>query len=159
MKATVYLETTLVSYLVGRPSDNLIVAAHQELTRQWWTEHLRNFRGVISRFVLDEVREGDPVMVRLRLAELSRFESLPITDGALRLGRALLATGIFPAESSLDASHIAMAAAHKVHFLATWNCRHLANARAAERVRKVCQTEGFACPVICTPEELMELEP
>lgn len=157
MKPTVYLETTLVSYLVARPSENLIVAAHQELTRQWWSQHLRGFRGVVSQFVLDEARDGEPAMVRKRLKELRRFARLTITAEALALGRALLAADIFPPKSVLDAAHIAVAAAHGVHFLATWNCRHLANARASERVRGVCLREGFACPVICTPEELMEI--
>ena len=35
-KRRVYLETTIVSYLTGRPSRDLVIAAHQELTLEWW---------------------------------------------------------------------------------------------------------------------------
>ncbi len=159
MKPTLYLETTIVSYLVGQPTDNLIVAAHQELTRQWWREDRHGFRLYISQFVQDEAGDGDPVLARQRLATLRGVPKLMIDRRALELGRTLLATGLFPQGSARDASHISVAAVCGIDFLLTWNCKHLANARVFERVWKLCSAAGYRCPVICTPEELQEIEP
>ena len=95
-------------------------------------------------------------MARKRVTALKPFERLGISAEVLRLGRALLQTGLFPQECARDASHISVAAVYDVHFLLTWNFKHLANARLADQVRRVCREEGFPCPVICTPEELLE---
>ena len=157
MKPTLYLETTVVSYLVARPSDNLVVAAHQQVTYQWWNKRLPDFQVVVSQFVLDEAGDGEPVMARKRMAALKAFERLKTSPEVLRLGRALLRTNMFPQESARDASHISVAAVYGIHFLLTWNFKHLANARLVDRVRQVCREEGFSCPVICTPEELLEV--
>ena len=157
MKPTLYLETTIVSYYVARPTDQLIVAAHQELTRQWWEQRLKGFRAYISQFVLDEVRDGDPIMVRKRLRALRGLERLPTVNTALELGRKLLLSGLFPRAAARDASHLSMAAAYGLQFLVTWNCRHLANARVFDRVWRICREAGYECPVVCTPEELMEI--
>jgi hypothetical protein len=156
MKPTLYLETTIVSYLVARPSDNLIVAAEQELTRQWWERRLKDFRVFVSQFVLDEAADGEPLMARRRKQVLLRFPLLEITNDGLILGRHLLATRLFPRGAARDASHLSVAAVHGVHFLLTWNCKHLANATVFESVREVCRKHGFVCPIVCTPLELME---
>ena len=52
-------------------------------------------------------------------------------------------------------AHIAIASVHGMDFLMTWNCRHIANAAIVEKLRAVCEREGFPAPVICTPYELM----
>ena len=156
MKPTLYLETTIVSYYVARPTDKLIVAAQQELTRQWWEKRLKDFRVFISQFVLDESADGEPVMARRRREKLRRFDLLDVNDEVMGLGRHLLATKLFPRGAARDASHLSVAAVHGLHFLLTWNCKHLANASVFERVREICREHGYACPVICTPHELME---
>jgi len=35
VKRRIYIETTVVSYLAARPSRDVIVLAHQDLTREW----------------------------------------------------------------------------------------------------------------------------
>ncbi|MFT5474129.1 MAG: hypothetical protein ACI856_002465 [Kiritimatiellia bacterium] len=54
MKLKVYIETTIPSYLVGRPSRDLVVAAHQELTHEWWQNRRPTFDVFVSQFVIDE---------------------------------------------------------------------------------------------------------
>ena len=61
MKERVYVESSVVSCLTSRPSRDLVIAAHQEITRQWWTERGTGFAPFISELVLQEVCKGDPV--------------------------------------------------------------------------------------------------
>jgi hypothetical protein len=48
VKQRVYIETTIVSYLTARPSRDLILAAHQEVTRQWWERRRADFELYVS---------------------------------------------------------------------------------------------------------------
>ena len=155
MKARVYLETTVPSYYTAWPSRDLVVAAHQQITHEWWRTRLQDFEVCISQFVLDEAAEGDPEAARLRLDTLRPFQLLEVTDDALALAKDLVASGAVPVKAAQDAAHIAMAAAHGIHFLLTWNCRHMANAEIIEQIEACCRRHDFACPVICTPEELL----
>ena len=65
--ATVYLETTIVSYLTSYPSSLIIVAANQELTRQWWREERQKYRCFVSSYVTDECVLGDADAARRAL--------------------------------------------------------------------------------------------
>jgi hypothetical protein len=152
---TVYLETTVVSYLVSRPSRDLLVAAHQQATRDWWFEQRRNFECYVSQAVLDEASAGDPEEAKTRIAAISDFPLLEITEEAESLAAAILASGAIPGEALRDAAHIAIATLSRMDYLLTWNCRYLANAQVIRRVAIVCNKEGYDMPVICTPEELM----
>ena len=62
-EAAVYLETTIISYLAARPSRDLILAAHQEVTRQWWERRRQGSDLHVSQFVLNEAAGGE-VMVQ-----------------------------------------------------------------------------------------------
>ena len=59
IKPRVYVEPTVVSYLVARPSNNLVLAARQEASRQLWENYADRFEFVISSVVRDEIRQGD----------------------------------------------------------------------------------------------------
>lgn len=155
MKASVYLETTILSYLVARPSRDLVVAAHQQITREWWDKHEPHFRCYISQAVLGEIQRGDSIEVAKRLDIARRLESLIPTDGAMGLAQALLQKRIVPQKALQDAIHIAVAATSGMDFLLTWNCTHIANARIEARIADLCRENGLKAPVICTPEELM----
>ena len=155
MKPTLYLDTSVPSYYVAEPSDSLIVAAHQRITRMWWDSRLKRYQIRISQFVLDEARCGNPVLARKRLAVLKPFKLLDLSDEALVFCRVLRDSQIFPRSNALDPSHVGVAAAHGMHFFATWNFKHIANYKITERIRAICREHEFACPVICTPEELM----
>ncbi len=151
--APVYLETSVVSYLVSRPSRDLIVAAHQQITRDWWDRHRRSFACFISDIVLDEAGDGDPEQAALRLKALDRIPRLAATPEGERLAAAFL-SGVLPAKAATDAAHLALATAGRVKYLLTWNCTHLANAQLLDRLEPIAAAAGFKLPRVCTPEEL-----
>jgi predicted nucleic acid-binding protein len=157
MRPTVYVETTVVSYLVARPSRDLVTAAHQQITREWWDESRNAFEVFVSQAVVREASAGDPSVAALRLAALQGIPSLEITPEALSLAQALLRSGAVPAKAVDDALHIGIAAYHGVDYLLTWNVRHIANAQARRAVVNVCLVHGYELPIICNPGELMEV--
>ena len=155
MKPRLYLETTIPSYLTARPSRDLIVAGHQEITREWWEKRAAAFRLYISQLVIDEASAGDPAAARQRLKALQDLPLLDITPEIAELASSILAAGKIPRKAATDAAHIAIAAVHGMDFLVTWNCIHIANAAIAKALALICRQHGCECPVICTPEELM----
>ena len=155
VKARLYLETTVPSYLTAWPSRDLIRASHQQLTQEWWSRRRDDFEVFISQLVVDEAAAGDPVAAGERLAVLADLPLLDLTEEVSSLAAALVASLALPAKAATDAAHIAVAAVHGMHFLVTWNCTHIANAEMATSIQAVCRQQGFTAPVICTPEELM----
>jgi hypothetical protein len=152
---SVYLETTFISYLVARPSRDVIVAGHQQTTQEWWANRRGEFDCSVSQVVIDEASAGDPTEIQKRLAIIGELPTLAITDDANALTKAIMAAGILPPHVVRDAAHVAVAAVHAVDYLLTWNCKHLANAQIARRIAVVCEKFGCKMPIICTPEELM----
>jgi hypothetical protein len=84
---------------------------------------------------------------------------LEIKEEAVELAEELVQAGALPAKAGNDALHIAVAAIHRVPYLLTWNCRHMANATMRAQIESVCASKGFKAPIICTPEEMMEVKP
>ena len=155
IKAKVYLETTIVSYLVALPTSDVIQAGHQEATRNWWTGRHR-FELFVSRAVLTEAGRGNPEAAARRLEALRDIPNLQFRRELAALSRALVRGGTLPVKARLDAAHVAVAAVNGIDFLLTWNLRHLANAALRGKIEQTCREAGFVPPIICTPEELME---
>jgi hypothetical protein len=153
--AKVYVETTIPSYLAARPSRDLLIAAHQQLTWEWWESRRPAFDLYISEAVLDESAAGDATLARMRLQLLAEVPILALTGEILKLAEALVTEGPIPRKAAGDALHIAVATAYACDYLLTWNCRHIANAEIQRTVRRVLRRHGFEMPTICTPEELM----
>ena len=147
--------TTIVSYLAARRSRNLIVRAHQEVTRRWWRQRAA-FDVFASPLVVEEAGRGD-VVARIKRQRLLRDLSLlEITDDTRAVARRLLASGPLPARAEGDALHIGVAAVHGMEYLVTWNCRHIANAWMRPEIEEIIRELGYEPPVLCTPEELLE---
>jgi predicted nucleic acid-binding protein len=155
MKRKVYIETSVASYLTARPSRDLVVAAHQELTAEWWGGHRQRFESYISELVLREASNGDASAAARRIAQLTGIPLLTIDGAVQELARLFVDRGIVPKTAVEDALHVAIAANHGIDFLVTWNCRHIANAEIIERLEAVCLELGFRLPMLCTPEQLM----
>jgi len=152
---SVYLETTVISYLAARPSRDLLMAAHQQASHDWWRDRRDAFDCYISQVVLDEIRAGNQEAAEGRIALTHGLSVLGATAEAERLTEAILADGAIPVRAVQDAAHISIAAVHGVDSLLTWNCKHPANAQIMRKMSAVCASQGFSMPVICTPEELM----
>jgi hypothetical protein len=152
----VYLETTVISYLVGWLNRNdLQVAAHQEITRRWWARRRSEFELFASSLVLDEAADGDPTLASERLRFLEEVALLRVSEEAYALQSEILRRTQIPNKARIDALHIAVASVHGVEFLATWNCKHIANAMTLPEVYEVCRATGYEPPLVCTPYELL----
>lgn len=159
MAERVYIETTIVSYLTARPSRDVVIAGHQQVTHEWWDTRRGNYDLCVSQLVLDEAGAGDAQAAQERLLVLRPMLVLETAAEALELARQLLGAGALPAKAANDALHIAVAATKAVPYLLTWNCRHLANATMRPVIETTCSAKGFKAPIICTPEELLEAKP
>jgi len=155
MKPTVYVETTIVSYLTARFSRDLVTAAHQQITQEWWANRRDEFELFVSQFVVQEASMGDAAMAQKRLNELQAVPLLGVNQDVGNLAQRLIDDGLLPKKAAVDALHIAVATVHGMDYLLTWNCKHIANAEMRIKVATVCRDSGFEPPVICTPEELL----
>lgn len=153
----VYLETTVISYFAARPSTDLLKLAKQHLTTMWWERVLPKVDVYISPFVLKEMKEGDPEAVAERLKVSRMFPVLDEIPAITPLARKYLAKINIPERVEADAFHIACATVYRMNFLLTWNCTHIANAFVRKKIEQINLQNGYETPVICTPEELLEV--
>lgn len=153
--ATIYIETSIVSYLTARPSNNLTTAAWKNETIDWWESQRKRFTLYVSQVVIEEAERGDREAASRRISALSGIEVLPLNDDALSLSKALIMEGGVPQKALDDSLHISIAAVHSIDFLLTWNCKHIDNAEMKPKIRDICENYGFRCPEIATPIELM----
>lgn len=156
MKPRAYVETTVVSYLTAWPSRDIVVAGHQQVTRDWWKSRNDRFDVLASELVVQEASAGDEEAARDRLEVLAGLNLLEMSTDALALAARLLESGTIPQEAADDAMHLAIAAVNGVEYLVTWNCRHLANATRRAQIEAAIREAGYEPPIICTPEELLE---
>ena len=154
MKPKVYIETSVISYLTARPNRDVVVAARQAITQDWWENHRNRFDLFISELVEEEMLRGDPDAAALRTKKAEGIESLYITEAAEQIAGKLISTGTVPVGSEEDALHIAIASAHGTDYLLTWNFKHINNAERKVAIIRVVESCGFNCPALCSPEEL-----
>jgi len=155
MSETVYIETSIIGYLTARPSNNLILMANLEATRQWWETRRTQFSLYISQVVLDEVARGDREIATKRLELLHDFPLLEVSADVQNLADQFLSKSNLPPKAADDALHIAAATVYGLDYLLTWNCRHIANAQIQKKLAQITVDAGYELPTICTPYELM----
>lgn len=158
MAFSVYVETSVISYYAARPSRDIVTAARQTITQEWWNEARERYEIYISVLVAEGVNAGDAVAAQRRLDAISGLPILEINQAAESLAKHLIDKGLIPETSAEDALHIALATVHGMEFLLTWNFRHINNAEAKAQIGAAIQTLGYECPVICSPEELGGIE-
>jgi predicted nucleic acid-binding protein len=156
MKRTLYIETTVVSYLTARPSRDLLVAGHQEATRELWPSLTTVYDTYVSALVYEEAARGDAEQAAKRLAAIKPFRMLDIDKDARMLAKKIVTGKGIPSEYPEDALHIAVAAINGIAVVVTWNFAHLSNPFTRMMVRQVVENQGYVCPEICSPEELLE---
>lgn len=154
MKSSVYIESSVISYLASRPSRDIIIAGRQAITVDWWENHRHRFDLRISILVEEEIGRGDPIAASRRTAKIADIPSLTISDEAKEIASLLLSQGALPLGSEEDALHIGIAAAQGVDYLLTWNFKHINNAETKALITRTVESRGYACPQLCSPEEL-----
>jgi len=156
MNSSVYLETSIIGYLASRPSRDLVTAANQQLTHDWWNDHRQHFDLYVSEPVVAECTAGDPRAAQQRLETMTDLPLLDTTQQAEDLANRLIQQIPLPENAEVDALHIAIATVNGMDYLLTWNCAHLANASLQHRIEAICRSAGYDPPTICTPQQLME---
>jgi hypothetical protein len=153
--STVYIETSIVSYLRQSPSSQIVTAARQLLTHRWWSSERKHYELVISQYVIDEASAGNPALAAARLESLDGIPLLPQAPEIVTLAEEIMSLGVLPYKAQVDALHIATVAHHRIQYLLTWNCKHIANAKILPRIHDLLEERGIPIPIICTPEELL----
>ena len=156
MKPTVYIETTVISYRMARPSRDLIIAAHQQITHDWWEMALPQFNAFISPIVLDEISRGDADAAKLRLDSVASFQLLEVLPEVRSLADSYFSAIEIPEKARADSYHLAVAAWHGMDFLVSWNCTHIVSGRVKRIIEEINSANGIRTPIVYTPEELME---
>lgn len=153
---SVYLETTIPSYLAARDSGDVRMLAKQQITRERWDVRRTEFDLFISEAVFAECQSGDPDAALRRLDLLNGIPLLEQMPPTAQIAEHLIGRLSLPEKAAVDAVHIAIAVANEIDFLLTWNCTHIANAAFRPMIEEVATAYGCMCPIICTPEELMD---
>jgi len=155
---SVYIETTIPSYLVSRSSRDLIIAGHQRITQDWWENSLQNYECFISRIMINEILNGEELYAQKRLELIKNIPLLDYDDEIEHIASIYMNHFNFPEKLVRDMYHLAYSVFHEIDFLLTWNCRHLANANMRYNITRLNYELGYKTPDICTPEELTNLE-
>ena len=153
---TVYIETTVVSYLAAWPNRDPVTAARQQATADWWNRVLPRLEGYVSPVVLDEIARGDADAIRRRQERISSLQVLAVTPEVDGLAEAYFAALPIPEKARADAYHLALATAHGMDYLVSWNLTHIVSGGIVRRLQELNAARGVRTPVICTPEQLME---
>lgn len=154
-KESVYIETTVISYLTAWLSRDLIRAAHQQITQEWWHNRRNDFELFVSAFVIKEASAGDTEASGERLKILENIPLLDVNSEVENLAKDLIIQKALPEKSATDALHISVASVYGIDYLLSWNCKHIANAEMQDAIKKVCEENGCKFPKICTPEVLL----
>lgn len=155
MAKRVYIETTISSYLAAWPSRDLLQAARQQITHDWWTNHRQNYDLCASQIVLDEAAAGDANAAQRRLGFLKDIPLLDLTESVNEVATAIMESGLLPLAATRDSIHIGVSSVHGIDVLLTWNCRHIANAAIMKELGVIVTGCGYELPILCTPEELL----
>ena len=152
---SVYIESSVISYITARPSRDLVTSARQAITIEWWETYRDLFDVFISELVLEEIGTGDLQAASNRLAIVENIPVLVATDSAKELAKALIVENAIPASRAEDALHISIAAVQGIDFLLTWNFKHINNANMRDKITQVVNRLNFRSPILCSPEELI----
>ena len=155
MKKTVYLDTTVPSYLFDNREN---IQTYIDVTKKWWQEESGNFDVWILDETIAELNSGDyPSKVEI-LQFVSQIPVLPPDENITEIARVYLVNYLMPRMLKGDAIHLAYASFYKIDFLLTWNCNHLANANKRQHIRIINTRLNLFTPEIVTPLELFTEE-
>lgn len=155
-KKAIYIETTILSYLVSRSSSEVKTAAMQQMTSEWWSLHRKYYDIFVSDVTIEEISLGDKEQSDLRMSLIKEIPVLGVTYEIRDFSKDLIKDKIIPEKAKNDALHICCAALNGIDVLLTWNCKHLANPFVQDKLMNFFYEYDLKCPLICTPLELIE---
>lgn len=153
-KYLVYIDATIPSYLVSKPSRVPQTAEWQRITRDFWRDN--RFEFILSDLVIAEISIGDRNQVADRLKAIEDLTVVDALDLERALARKLVAGKAIPEIALPDAVHVAVAAIHAIPYLVTWNFAHLANPHTKPKIEQICRDEGYSPPRIQSPKAILE---
>jgi predicted nucleic acid-binding protein len=156
-KPTVYIETTIPSYLTSNLSTDLEKYYRQVKTREWWDKVFPKITPVISEYVLLEASKGDPAAAKRRLEAIRGVYELQTNEEVQILAKEIYTRLKIPKRAQLDAFHMAIAVVHQVDYLLSWNFEHIVGAPVKKTFAEIGNELEISMPILCTPEELMSL--
>jgi len=154
-RPSVYIETSIVSYLAARPSRDPVALRNQQLTHAWWNTRRQGYALYTSETVLDEAAAGDPQMAEARTRLLVSIPFLHPGEEVQSLAAELRQGVPLPPRAATDALHLAVGVYYGMAYLLTWNCKHIANPRLKGRIEEICSRAGYRVPNLCTPREML----
>jgi hypothetical protein len=154
-RSKMYIETSVFGYLTSKPARNLMVAASQQATLEWWNQHAKLFDLYVSILVVREAAQGVKSEALKRVAILEPIPLLDLNEEALKLAQRILRSKVLPSKAGDDALHIAIATVHTMDYLLTWNCKHIANPAMRKKIAALSKQRGYELPTICTPYEFL----
>ena len=152
---TVYVETSIPSYLTAQLSRDLIIAAHQQITQEWWRTARDRFDLYISEAVLLEIRSGDPDASARRVELVKYMPVLAMKKDIQTLVEVYDQCLGLVGRARTDLPHFAFAVAYKMDYIVTWNCTHIANGEVIRRLQAANERLQRPTPIIVTPEALL----
>ena len=155
IKPKLYLETTVISYLVARPSNDAALGHRQQVTRQLWEEYANDYQFVVSDIVISEILRGDAGAAQRRFDVVANLTILDLSPEVDKLAQDLIDAGALPHQARSDAQHIACAAVNNIDYLVSWNYKHIVNEIKRQLINEVCHVARFSPPTICTPIEII----
>jgi predicted nucleic acid-binding protein len=155
MKEKVYIETSIVSYLISKSNRDIVISAKQELTKEWWNEYSGLYKMFVSDLVINEISQGDPLYSKQRLKIVNKIPILETTEQAINIAKVITDKKILPVKATDDILHIAIAITHGIDYLLTWNCKHIANAHIIKSIESIAKQFNKQIPVLCTPLEIL----
>lgn len=155
MKMKIYIETSAVSYFCGRASRDVVLAGHQQTTKDFWKLLGHELEAYVSSLVIKEASRGDQKIVKRRLEAIESFSVLKTTPEAEELSKRIMEANGVPREFPEDALHIAIASVNGMDFIVTWNFKHINNPFTKMMIRHAIENEGYECPEIVSPEAFL----
>ncbi|MCL2701634.1 MAG: type II toxin-antitoxin system VapC family toxin [Phycisphaerae bacterium] len=153
-KKRVYVESSVISYLTARPARDELNKIRQRLTALWW-ERRHEWECVVSPTVMAEIARGDPEAAARRREKALSLTEVPVSSEADMLVDLLVLHKLVPESVRTDAVHLAMAAVHGMHYLLTWNQKHLDNLDLRSRIEELIRKHGWEPAKVITPERLL----
>lgn len=130
-------------------------AAMRQWTRDWWADDKINYQSFTSDAVINEIESGNHPEKPQKLALMENIELLAINWEIEEIVEVYISNYLMPKDELGDALHLAIASYHKMDFLLTWNCKHLANANKRDHIRRINERLKIFTPELVTPYELI----